>query len=68
MECFIDYHYSDFWSDPSKQMCPKAWVGMTIEEKTTAIYNYTKDSLGQILDAGVNVTMVQLGNEITSGM
>ncbi len=68
MECFIDYHFSDFWSDPSKQMCPKAWKGMTIDEKTTAIYDYTKDSLGKILEAGVNVTMVQLGNEITSGM
>ena len=68
MECFIDYHYSDFWCDPSKQMCPKAWVGMSIEEKEKAIYDYTKESLGQILKAGVNVTMVQLGNEITSGM
>ncbi len=68
MQCFINYHFSDFWSDPSKQMCPKAWVGMTIEEKTAAIYDYTKESLGEILQAGVNVTMVQLGNEITSGM
>lgn len=25
-------------------MCPKAWVGMSIEEKTTAIYDYTKKS------------------------
>ena len=68
MECFIDYHYSDFWSDPAKQMCPKAWEGMSISEKEKAIYDYTKESLGQILKAGVNVTMVQIGNEITSGM
>lgn len=68
MAVFIDYHYSDFWTDPSKQMCPKAWANMDIEEKSDALYEYTKDSLGRILDAGVNVTMVQLGNEITTGM
>ncbi len=68
MSSFIDYHYSDFWADPSKQMCPKAWKDMNIDEKTEALYEYTKDSLGQILEAGVEVSMVQIGNEITSGM
>lgn len=68
MAVFIDYHYSDFWTDPSKQMCPKAWADMNIDEKSDALYEYTKESLGRILDAGVNVTMVQLGNEITTGM
>lgn len=68
MTTFIDYHYSDFWADPSKQMLPKAWVGMTTEEIGDAIYAFTKESLGQILAAGVDVSMVQLGNEITNGM
>ncbi len=68
MNCFIDYHYSDFWADPAKQMCPKDWEGMNIKEKSKALYEYTKDSLGQILEAGVDVQMVQLGNETTTGM
>ena len=68
MSCMIDYHFSDFWSDPSKQMCPKAWEDLNITEKTDAIYKYTKDSLGKILAAGVNVSIVQVGNETTSGM
>lgn len=68
MAVFIDFHYSDFWTDPSKQMCPKAWANMDIEEKTDALYEYTKESLGRILESGVNITMVQLGNEITTGM
>lgn len=68
MAVFIDYHYSDFWTDPSKQMCPKAWADMNIDEKSDALYEYTKESLGRILESGVNVTMVQLGNEITTGM
>ena len=68
MGVLIDFHYSDFWADPAKQMCPKAWEGMTLEEKQTALYDFTYDSLKQLLDAGVNVTMVQVGNETTRGM
>ena len=63
MKLLVNFHYSDFWADPAKQMVPKAWVGMTIEEKTEAVYQYTKDSLQKLLDAGVDVGMVQVGNE-----
>ena len=68
MKVCIDFHYSDFWADPKKQFIPKAWEGMNIEEKADALYNYTLDSLTQILEAGVNVGMVQIGNEINNGM
>lgn len=68
MKVCIDFHYSDFWADPAKQMCPKAWEGMSIDEKTDALYEYTKNSLTQLLDAGVNVCMVQVGNETNNGM
>lgn len=68
MQVCIDFHYSDFWADPSKQMVPKAWKGMTPEEKSNALYTFTKDSMKQILDAGVNVGMVQIGNETNNGM
>lgn len=68
MKLCVDFHYSDFWADPSKQMCPKAWEGMTIEEKSEALYQFTKDGLNQIIDAGADVGMVQIGNEINNGM
>lgn len=68
MKVCIDFHYSDFWADPSKQMCPKAWAGMSLEEKSNALYEFTKDSLTQILDNGVDVCMVQVGNETNNGM
>lgn len=68
MKLCVDFHYSDFWADPAKQMCPKAWEGMTIEEKSEALYQYTKESLTQIIDAGADVGMVQIGNEINNGM
>lgn len=68
MKVCIDFHYSDFWADPKKQFVPKAWEGMEIEEKSDALYNFTLESLTQLLDAGVDVGMVQIGNEINNGM
>ncbi len=64
----VDFHYSDFWADPKKQMAPKAWAGMSIEEKAQAAYDYTAQSLNTILDAGADVRMVQIGNEINYGL
>lgn len=68
MKLCVDYHYSDFWADPAKQMCPKAWEGMAIEDKSEALYAFTAKSLTEILDAGADVGMVQIGNEINNGI
>ncbi len=67
MGLLVDFHYSDFWADPAKQQAPKAWENMTVEEKETAIYDYTVESLTKIKEAGVNIGMVQVGNETTKG-
>ena len=45
MKVLVDFHYSDFWADPSRQLVPKAWKGYTVAQKETAIYDYTKTSL-----------------------
>ncbi len=63
----VDFHYSDFWADPGKQMVPRAWAGMSIDEKASALYQYTADSLTELKNAGADVGMVQIGNE-TNGM
>ena len=68
MKLLVNFHYSDFWADPGKQMVPKAWAGMTIEEKTEALYQYTAESLKKLKDAGVDVGMVQIGNETNGQM
>lgn len=68
MKVCIDFHYSDFWADPKRQHAPKAWEGMSIEEKCDALNTFTKESLTKLLDAGVDVGMVQIGNEINNGM
>jgi arabinogalactan endo-1,4-beta-galactosidase len=68
MKVCIDFHYSDFWADPKRQHAPKAWADMTVEEKSDALYQFTAESLTELLDAGVDVGMVQIGNEINYGM
>ena len=68
MKLIVDFHYSDFWADPGKQMVPLAWKDMDIETKTEALYQYTRDSLKQLKDAGVAVGMVQLGNETNGAL
>ncbi len=68
MKLLVDFHYSDFWADPNKQFCPKAWRGTEPDEKAQLLYDYTKESLQTIIDAGADVAMVQIGNEINRGI
>lgn len=68
MKVCIDFHYSDFWADPNKQFAPKAWADMDVDQKSAALYDFTKESLKKLLDEGVDVGMVQIGNEINNGM
>ena len=67
LKVLIDFHYSDFWADPAKQKAPKAWQNYSVAQRADAIYNFTKDSLTQLVSAGVNVDMVQVGNETGYG-
>lgn len=68
MRVLIDFHYSDFWADPKKQKAPKAWAGYSIAEKEDAVYKFTLDSLNALKSAGVDVGMVQVGNETNNGI
>lgn len=68
MKLLVNFHYSDFWADPAKQKAPKAWANMNFENKKTALYNYTKESLQTMKKAGINIGMVQVGNETNGGV
>lgn len=68
LRVLIDFHYSDFWADPGKQFVPKAWADMDIAEKAEALGDFTEDSLRTLLEAGVDVGMVQVGNETNGYM
>lgn len=64
----VDFHYSDFWADPARQLAPKAWQGFTVEQTATALHDFTVDALQQFEAAGVDVDLVQVGNETNNGI
>src|SRR5690606_32558939 len=68
LSVLVDFHYSDFWADPGKQMVPKAWAGLDLEAKAEAVTAFTRDALQAFEDAGVDVRMVQVGNETNNGV
>lgn len=68
MKVFINFHYSDFWTDPAKHYAPKAWANYNLKYKKDAVYNFTYDSLCELIDYGVNVQMVQVGNETNGSL
>ncbi|MDD2796974.1 MAG: glycosyl hydrolase 53 family protein [Bacteroidales bacterium] len=68
MRVMIDFHYSDSWADPSKQVKPAAWVGHSFTQLLTDVYDYTADVMTALKTAGVTPEWVQVGNETPSGM
>ena len=68
MNFLLDFHYSDFWADPAKQVKPKAWENLNINALETAVYLHTIDTLKALKNQGVSPAMVQVGNEITNGL
>lgn len=64
----LNFHYSDFWADPGKQFKPKAWASYGVEELEQAVYDFTLETMHTFLENGVNITMVQVGNELSNGL
>ena len=64
----LDFHYSDWWADPGKQRKPMAWENLHGTELEEAVYTYTKKVLCALKEADAMPDMVQIGNEIRSGL
>jgi arabinogalactan endo-1,4-beta-galactosidase len=67
MQFLLDIHYSDFWTDPGKQMKPKAWANLTGKALEDAVHNFTVRVLQKLCDQNLQPDMIQIGNELTSG-
>ena len=70
MDVLLDFHYSDVWTDPGRQVVPARWRAAAADTEALAdsVYRYTKRTL-QTLDAeGLMPEMVQVGNETNPGM
>ena len=64
----LDFHYSDTWADPSQQWTPTAWKSLSDANLQAKIYDYTKECLEQMVEAGAKPDFIQTGNEISYGM
>ncbi len=63
----LNFHYSDTWADPSRQIIPAAWADITdVAELGTAVYEYTYQTLMRLDALGLLPDIVQVGNEINS--
>lgn len=63
----LDFHYSDTWADPGKQIIPDSWKIWSWTPDET-VYNYTKETLEALVAASAVPDLIQTGNEISFGM
>lgn len=68
LKLLLDFHYSDFWTDPGKQFKPKAWQSLTFPQLETQIHDYTRDTVARFKAEGVMPDIVQIGNELNGSM
>ena len=68
MGLLLDFHYSDTWADPGKQVKPAAWANDDLPTMATALHDYTQNAISTLVRAGARPDMVQLGNDITPGI
>ena len=68
MGFLLDFHYSDWYADPGKQIKPLEWEGLDNDGLVMAVYDFTRHVLQELDHAGTYPDMVQIGNEIRCGM
>ncbi len=68
MDVLLALHYSDTWADPGQQALPQAWQGLSASVLADSVEVYTRSLLDALVAQDTPPAVVQLGNEITSGM
>ncbi len=66
MAVLLDFHYSDTWADPAKQIIPEAWKSELHNKEALGelLYQYTYEVLQNLKNEDLLPEMVQVGNEI----
>lgn len=67
-DIMIDFHYSDWWADPSKQNIPESWSGHDYDTMRGDIAMHTAEVLTRLKNEGIEPKWVQVGNETSYGM
>ena len=68
LRVMIDFHYSDFFADPSRQNMPETWVNYDLEQMKQAVTDHTTEVLTALQTEGVTPEWIQVGNETRNGM
>jgi arabinogalactan endo-1,4-beta-galactosidase len=68
IKVLVDFHYSDDWADPGKQIKPAAWKDFDFEQLKMAVYDHTFDVCNSLVAQGTPPDMIQVGNEINAGL
>lgn len=70
MQVLLDFHLSDNWADPQKQLVPAAWLDVVDDLPTLqdSLYNYISQTLLSLHADGLLPEMVQIGNETNKGI
>ena len=70
LSLMVDFHYSDFFADPSRQLVPSVWKADAndVDKMAVHVAEHTKDVLSALKGTGVEVKWIQIGNETRGGM
>lgn len=70
MEVLLDFHLSDAWADPGRQVIPQAWLDVAYDTETLkdSVYNYVVKVLGDLHKDNLLPELVQIGNEANPGI
>ena len=66
LSTLANFHFSDTFADPSKQIIPLAWVSVAhdVQLLSDSLYNYVFSSLENLYRNGSTPEFIQLGNEV----
>jgi len=67
MKFHLDLMFTNGWANPRLQPTPSLWEDMTHEQRIEAVYEFCRDTITALRDAGAMPDMVQVGNEIGNG-
>lgn len=59
--------FSDYWADPNKQTSPPEWP-TSVNPLASTLRNYVSSTLQSFKQAGIDLSIISLGNEIRHGM
>lgn len=68
LNVMVDFHFSDWWADPSRQELPADWAGRSLDELKQRVAEHVGQTLRAVTGAGATVAWIQIGNETRNGM